>query len=260
MVQTLVNKVVSALSVTPACPRCKRVIPSDDINVGNDIAFCRVCNLSHQLSALTAGIAVDPDVDLSRPPAGAWFHRDGMGSVIGATHRSLGQAFGLLFFCLFWNGIVSVFVLLAAASTLQHLGISLPHWFPAPTSKGNFMPVGMTIFIWLFLTPFIAIGLAMVATFLSCLGGRTELRVQGSQAVLFSGIGPVGFRRRFAVSDVRVVRIEDKRWRDSDGDSRRKTQIVIEKISGKPITFGSMLTEERRRFVAGAARKELKAE
>jgi hypothetical protein len=214
------------------------------------------CNVSHRLSALTSGTVIDEDVDLSRPPAGAWFRRDGLGSIIGSTHRSIGQAFGLLCFCLFWNGIVSVFVLLAIASTLQHLGVPVPHWFPSPTSHGKFMALGMTIFLWLFLTPFIAIGLGMLATFLSCLGGRTELRIQGGEAVLFTGIGPLGFRKRFHTSDVKDVRIDDKRWRDSDGDSRRQTRIVIE-TNGKTINFGSMLTEERRRFLAGAIRKEL---
>ena len=252
----VLEKLVSALSVTPTCPRCQGVIPSEDVNVANDIAFCRTCNLSHRLSNLTLGTAIDENVDVSRPPVGTAFQRDGRGVVITATHRSLSQAFGLLLFCLFWNGIVSVFVLLAIASTLRHLGAPVPHFFPSPTSKGNFIPVGMTIFLWLFLTPFIAIGLGMFATFLSCLAGRTEVRVQGGECILFTGIGPLGFHKRFSTSEVRDVRLEDKRWRDSAGDSRRKAQIVIE-TNGKAITFGSMLTEERRQFVPAAVKKEL---
>jgi hypothetical protein len=55
------------------------------------------------------------------------------------------------------------------------------------------------------------------------------------------------------------VRIKDKRWRDSGGDSRRNTQIVLE-TDAKPIKFGSMLTEERRRFVASALNKQLLAD
>jgi hypothetical protein len=253
MIQVL-QKMVSALSVTPICPRCKGVIPSEDINVANDIAFCRNCDLSHSLSALTSGTIVDENVDVSRPPAGTWFQRDGNGVVIGATHRSISQAFGLLFFSLFWNGIVSVFVLLALASTLHHFGVPLPRWLPL--SKGNSIPVGMTIFLWLFLTPFIAIGFAVLMTLLSCLAGRTEVRIQGGEGVLFTGVGPVGFRKRFSTSEVRDVRIEDRRWRDSSGSSQRKSQIVIE-TERKPISLGSMLSEERRRFIAGALKKEL---
>jgi hypothetical protein len=116
--------------------------------------------------------------------------------------------------------------------------------------------VGLTLFLWVFLTPFIAVGLAMLGAFLSSLGGRTELRIEGREAVLFTGIGPLGFRKRFSPSEVRDVRIEDKRWRDSDGGSRRKAQIIIE-TNRKPIAFGSMLTQERRQFFAAAAKKEL---
>jgi hypothetical protein len=250
------DKIVSALSITPTCPQCKGVIPSEDINVASDIAFCRHCNLSHRLSDLTSGTTVDTDVDASRPPDGTWFQRDGRGTVIGASHRSLGQAFGLLLFTLFWNGIVSVFVLLALGSTLQHLGVSVPHWFPAPVMNGKSIPLGMTLFLWLFLTPFILIGLAMLGAFLSCLAGRTELQIQGNQCVLFTGIGALGWRKRFSTSDVKDVRIEDRRWRDNDGDARRNTQIVIE-TRDKPIKLGSMLNKERRGFIAGCLKKEL---
>jgi hypothetical protein len=253
----VLEKLVSALAVTPTCPRCKGVIPSEDVNVANDLAFCRQCNLSQRLSDLTLGTVVDEDVDASRPPDGTWFRRDGTGAVFGATHRSLGQAFTLLLFCLFWNGIVSVFVLGALGSTLQHLGFTIPHWFPPPTtSGGKLMSIGFTMFLWLFLAPFIAIGLGMVAALLSCLAGRTEIHIQGSQVVILSGIGSLGFRKRFSTSEVRDVRIEDRRWRDNDGDSRRNTKIVIE-TNSKPINFGSMLTDERRRFVAGCLKKEL---
>ena len=44
-----------------------------------------------------------------------------------------------------------------------------------------------------------------------------------------------------------------------DGDRRRKAYIVIETCEGKQLKFGSMLTEERRKFVAGALRKALPA-
>lgn len=252
----MADKLASALAVTPICPRCKSLIPSEDVNVGNDIAFCRRCNLAHSLAALASGVAVDENVDFSRPPAGTWFQRNGDGMIVGATHRSLGQAFTLLFISLFWNGIVSVFLVLAAASTLGHLGISLPAWLPGGLAKPAHMPLLFTIFLWVFLTPFIAVGAVLASTFLSCLAGRTELRVQGREGVLFTGIGPLGFSKRFATSEVKDVRIEDRRWRDSDGDSRRSTQIIID-TGLKPIKFGSMLTKERRQFLAGVVKKEL---
>jgi hypothetical protein len=253
--QTL-EKSVTAFSAAPICPSCKGVIPGEDINVASDVAYCRKCNLSHSLSALTYGTAVDESVDLSRPPAGAWFRREGSSVVAGATNRSLGNAFGLLFFMLFWNGIVSVFVAAATASTLRHLGVSLPGWVPASMAKQGAMPVPLNIFLWLFLTPFIAIGVFLIMSFFNCLAGRTEVLLQQGQGVLFTGVGPVGFRKRFAASEVSGVRIEDRQWHNNQGGSGRTSRIVIDTKSG-PLNFGSMLTYERRWFLAGALKKEL---
>src|SRR6476469_5804334 len=143
----LLEKLVSRFSVTPTCPACQGIIPSVDVNVANDIAFCRACNLSYRLSALTHGTAINEKIDVTRPPAGAQFRRDGGGTVITASHRSLGTAIGTLLLCLFWNGIVSVFVLVATAATLHNLGVVVPSWFPAPTMNGSTMSVGMTIFL-----------------------------------------------------------------------------------------------------------------
>jgi len=242
---------------TPRCPECRNVIVSDDVNVAADVAFCRSCNLAHKLSSLAAVVDLPTNLELHGPPPGAWFRTDATGTSIGATHRSLGAALGALAISLFWNGIVSIFVLLALSGTLHHLGIAVPDWFPAPRMNGGGMSVGMTIFLWLFLTPFIAIGTAMILAFLSSLFGRTELALQNGQAALYRGIGPFGYRRRFAMADVKDVRIEDRRWRDSDGDARRKTVIVIETRAGKLIKFGTQLTEDRRKFVAAATRKAL---
>lgn len=249
----LLDKVYSRLAVTPVCPKCHGVIASADVNVANDIAFCRNCNVSYSLSALSTGAIVDENVDVSRPPAGAWFNRMGPGLVTGATHRSPGQAFGLLFFCLFWNGIVSVFVGLAFAATLHHLGVAVPHWFP--NAKGTNLPVPMTIFLWLFLTPFIAIGALLLGTFLSCLAGRTEVNIEGGEGTIFTGIGALGSRKRFSVSSVKDVRIEQKTWQSNNGQQRR-AQIVID-ADPKPIYLGSMLNDSRRAFLAGVLKREL---
>ena len=157
----------ASVMVVPTCSRCGKAIPSEDVNVANDVAYCRVCNLSHKLSALTAGTELDTSIDLNRPPAGAWYTSDGAGSLIGATHRSIGTAIGALAFALFWNGIVSVFVLVALSGTARNLGISLPHWFPAPDMNGSPMGMGMTLFLWIFLTPFILVGLVMIGSMLA---------------------------------------------------------------------------------------------
>ena len=243
--------------MTPTCPKCQRIIPSADLNVANDVALCRACNSMHSLAELVHDAEVDSSIDLNRPPAGAWFRSTSFGANIGATYRSLGGALGLLAISLFWNGILSVFVFLVLGATLALLHIPPPGWFPDMKINKNEMGWGMTIFLWLFLTPFLLVGLAMVIGFFMSLGGRTEVTLQNGRGIIFTGIGPIGWRRRFTVDTVKKVRVEDKRWRDSDGDARRNREIVIELLSGKPIKFGSTLPEERMNFVAAALRKAL---
>ena len=51
--------------------------------------------------------------------------------------------------------------------------------------------------------------------------------------------------------------MDNQKWRDSDGDRRSKSQIVIETEDGKSIKFGSSLKEERMKFVAAAMREAL---
>lgn len=238
--------------ITPTCPKCNRVITGEDINVAKDIAYCRECNVSYSLTQLTHGAELASGVDLTRPPAGAWSRNDGSATVIGATHRSIGTAFGALFISLFWNGIVSVFVCLALGETLQHLH-KLPRSF-LNLEKGDQMPLGLVIFLWIFLIPFIFVGMMLITTLFSSLFGRTEVRIQNSEGVVLVGIGPIGWRRRFDAQAVKEVRVEDT----YAGNNGRKTNIVIETREGKLIKFGSMLRDERRKFVAAATSKALR--
>jgi hypothetical protein len=236
---------------TPICSKCRRTISPDDINVANDVAYCRDCNLTYRLSELAEDNEITATLDLHHPPPGAWFSSDGGGTVIGATNRSLGSAAGLLFFALFWNGIVSVFVCLALSGTLHVLDVPRPEWFPAPNLNDEEMGVGMMLFLWLFLTPFITIGVAVAAICLNCLFGRTEVRVSGTQGIVFTGIGPLGWRRRFDASQLKSVQIDGTR----SSKGQRTDYILMQMREGKQIKFGSQLSSERRQFFLGALRK-----
>ena len=239
----------------PKCPRCAKDIPADDVNVAKDVAFCRSCNLATTLSSLVSGNSLDPDVDLQQPPDGCWHRSTGFGAVVGASHRSLVTAFGLLAAALFWNGIVSVFVLLAIAATMHLLDIPVPDSFPAPKMNGKTMGTGMTIFLWIFLTPFITIGLMMIGGLISAIAGKTEVRVERGEVTVSTGIGPIAWNRRFMASDLKEIRIEDRPSRASDGDNQTKTHVVAELISGRLIKFGSSLRENRLMFLAAGADK-----
>ena len=241
-----------------ACPKCQRPIPEADVNVGTDVAFCRACQIPHSLARLVQAGELAA-VDLGRLPAGVWRRRDGQGWILGASSRSWSMALGALAFGLFWNGIVSVFVLIVVASTLSHLGVPLPDWFPAPEMNGEPMGVGMTIFLWIFLTPFIAVGLGMVAAFLAGVAGKTEIQIRRGRGSVFTGVGVLGLRQRFNPESVVEVRLESRGRRDWEGDPNARVQIVVEEAGGRRIRFGSSLPEERRRLLAAALHHELNA-
>ncbi len=243
----------------PNCPDCRQIIPADEINVAKDLAYCRSCNAAHSLSGLIeSSHDLGPKLDLERPPSGAWYRRDPLaGVIIGATHRTWGAAAGYLAIALLGNGIVSVFVLIALSGTLRHLGVVLPGWFPAPKMDGEDIGVGELIFLWIFLTPFIVVGTGMILGFLSSIIGRTEVRVLGTTGRAFVGVGPLGWSRRFPISAVKAVVVSSKDWRDSEGAVQNKTQIEVQLSDGESVKFGSMLSDSRQRFLAGALRKDL---
>ena len=51
------------------------------------------------------------------------------------------------------------------------------------------------------------------------------------------------------------MRLQSKRWRDSDGDARNREDILLETLEGKEIRFGSGLPAERRKFLASALKQ-----
>ena len=244
---------MTAIMPAPTCTKCRRVIPPDDINVAKDVAYCRDCNISYRLSDLTYDNDIGASVNLNDPPKGAWYRSDGGGTVIGATNRSAGAALVMVFFALYWNGIVSVFVVLALTSTLHLLHVPLPVWFPAPKMNNSTMGPGETAFLWLFLTPFITVGLFVTGACLSGLFGKTEARIENTQGKLFTGVGALGWKRTFDPSQVRDVRINQSR----NNQGKDMFVIVIETREGKQLKLGSLLTNERQQFVLGALRKTL---
>ena len=194
--------------ITPKCPQCSRILPVEDVNVGNDVAFCRSCNVAHALSDMVHEEDITSGVNFNDPPRGISYDAGYNRLELTASQRSIGGALGTLFISLFWNGIVSIFVLLALSSTLSLGGVPTPAWFPAPEMNDSDMGWGMTIFLWLFLTPFILIGLAMISAFFMCLGGRTVVKIDGEDGKIFSGVGPIGWTKHFTRSEVTDVRID----------------------------------------------------
>jgi len=197
---------------------------------------------------------MEDGVDLGNPPSGVYQRNDGISTVISASQRSLGAALALLAMSLFWNGILSTFLLVASAATLKNMGMVVPPWFPAPVMNGKLMDVGTTLFLWIFLTPFILIGTGMIVGVLVSLAGRTEVEIGRTEASVFTGVGAIGYRRRFDPGNVTDVRFVQTSWQ-VNGQAR--TCIIIGTKDGRQIKCGSMLSDVRRKFLAASLRKLL---
>lgn len=242
----------------PICPSCQNEIASDDINVAQNVAYCRYCqqvssltdyveqveqNLATANSATNSRLdAVDP----SAPPKGAYYKNTGIEYIVGTSNRDLRIAGFMLFFTGFWNTIVSIFVFGIIASWVQYFGGNLPAWFPSAASIGG-SNLGMTIFLTIFMLPFIAVGLITLSVFLTSIAGKLEIRIRGAEGVVFTGIGFIGWKKRFDASSVKSVTIETA---DSTTNGKADKQIVIE-TQDDEIKTGLSLNKIRRRWIAG---------
>lgn len=237
-------------SNTPSCPQCREPIPPADISIAKGVAYCRGCNLLHDLADLFQDSELDFAPELTNPPAGTWLREDESGAIVGASHRSLKNALGILLATLFWNGLVSLFVMVALQGTLLQAGYEPPKWFWAQVSNP---PEGLAILgLWLFLTPFLVIGTMMIGAFFSALFGRTEIRLQGREAFAFVGIGPIGLRRHFDPATVRSVK------RVTNPENPQERPIVITHANGQSIKLPAMMPEARQRYLGAVLRRLLR--
>lgn len=221
------------------CPACSAALPAEQINVAQGIAFCGSCGKLSRLDEVL--LHADFDRHLQRVPDGCSIIDDGRTIHVRASLRSIGGALGMLAIALFWNGIVSVFVLLAIAGLWFNLVGPLPAGLPDPEMNGEPMSLGMTIFLCIFLIPFITVGAGMIGMMLMYLRGRIDIRIDDEKGTIRTGIGLVGWTRRFDPKAVTKVTIGETSWQEND---RHKPLIRID--ADDTIKFGSSLTEVRR--------------
>jgi hypothetical protein len=213
------------------------------MNVTEGVGLCRACGT---LARLRDVISI-PQIPDGPPPAGCTLDDTGADVRVRASTRSVGTFAGALFFCLFWNGVVSVFVLVATAGVIQNLAGTVPSWFPAPVMNGSPMGWGITIFLWIFLIPFITVGVVMLGVVATAAAGVVEVRWRGGEGVVRRAVGPFAWTTRFDALAVRRIAIgETKKMQEGEA----KPLIVLE--ADRTIRFGSMLTPERLAWMAGA--------
>ena len=234
------------------CPRCDAEIYASDINIKEGVALCPACSTLSRLSELRDS-DVSVDQVLHEPPHGCLLETSGDAVVATASARSIGTFLGCTAVALFWNGIVSVFVMIALAGLYTNLIGPLPDWFPAPPMNqgkpemnGEPMGLGMTLFMCLFLTPFVAIGASMIWAAILSLFGKVEVVIDEHDSFVGIGVGFVRWKRRFDPRQTQSVEIHEQHSRSSD---HNRTTLSIELIADRTIRFGSMLPRGRKQWL-----------
>lgn len=223
------------------CPECGEQIRPASINIAEGVALCLSCGQLSRLSDVASDSRPAAEV-LNNPPSGCSLVESNHGIVVTASLRSISQAFGLGCMALFWNGIVSVFALIALSGLYTNLIGPLPVWFPAPNDPG--MTLGMTLFLCIFLIPFVAVGSGMLAGLLMCVIGKVKVQIGDEEAKVSTGIGPLVWTRRFDPTNVRRVTGGRTSWEIND---QKRELIEIE--ADNRVQFGSMLESDRREWM-----------
>ena len=224
------------------CPECDAAIDKEAINITEGVALCSTCGALTRLGEL---VFRDRSIEelLKNPPANCSLEEQVGHCVATVSTRSIGGFLMWLCISLFWNGIVSVFAVLALGGLWANLVGPLPNWFPAvenghPQMNEHPISLGETLFLCLFLTPFVLVGTGMIFTAAMNLWGKVEVVIDQFDSYVTSGVGPFKLKRRFVSSEVTSVSLGLTRW---TSDDRRKPIIIID--SNRQIRFGSILTE-----------------
>jgi len=228
------NPFVQAHDPEGDCPSCGKAIGQDDISVAADVALCRSCGARHRFSELVHGLA-HFKLDVNNPPAGATYEQSIEGDRISATTRSA-IAFFLVPFVLVWS--------VTSVGTI----------YGRQVANGEFS-VAQSLFGIPFLLGAVVVGsMAAMHAF-----GRVTVTRSGGSGTVFTGVGSIGWTRRFSWTDVRAIR----EYNSPHGSRGRRpaTLIEIELATGsaepKHLRFGSLLSDNRRRFIIGVMRSFL---
>jgi hypothetical protein len=239
-----------------ACP-CGQQIPIADINVAEGVALCRGCGKLSRLIDLATPqeeVAASEAANIT-PPIGCRIEDHGTEVTLVASTRSLTSGVFFLVFAIFWNSLVSVFVAGAIANLWAYFVGPVPPWFPAPKINGptSNSSLGGLLFMCLFLTPFVLVGLGVAMAALFSLFGRHEVRLRDTQGTVFTGVGPIGWRRKFDASAVKAVKFVDS---SVETNGKRGRLIAIE-CTSSVLRFGTALDDPRRVWLGGALKAVL---
>lgn len=232
------------------CPKCDAPLPAESINIQEGVALCAACGSLSRLREIAEQTRPVSEI-LAHPPRGCTIEEGDGEFYVEASLRSVGGFLGALVFCLFWNGIVSVFVLIAISGLYRNLIGPLPAWFPAPKMDGG-DSLGMSLFLCVFLIPFVTVGAVMIGAVLTAGFGEIHAVIREEIVLIRTGIGRLAWTKRFDPQQYRQLTITTTGWQKNNQPNE-----AIEIIADETVQFGSMLTPERRQWMAAALKEML---
>ena len=102
----------------------------------------------------------------------------------------------------------------------------------------------------LFGLPFLLGSCFLVPTALMTCFGKVEVRVEGRTGTVFTGVGPLGWRRKFRWDAVTEVKFGEASWRQNYKAVR---QMFI--VAERTLKFGSGINEARQDFICAALKR-----
>ena len=241
------------------CPGCDEPLPADCLNIKEGVALCPGCQNLIRLSEVNFSDRSIEEI-VKKPARGCSIDETSQGVVITASLRSIGAFIACAAFALIWNSIVSIFLLLTAAGLYSNLIGPLPVWFPAPglvdgkpQINGGPMGLSETLFLCVFLTPFVIVGIGTACGALVSLIGKVEVVIDEHNSFVATGFGIMKWRTRFDPHQIREVKFTTSDCQ-SEGDSSRSIEITADRT----VKFGSSLPPERKKWMWAALKSLLR--
>ena len=213
------------------CPACGEPVLPANWNVATDVAICAKCaeafSISEELEASPSPLGFD----IQSPPRGAWYEDTFTGWRAGATTRSALALFLVPFMCV-WPGF------------------SLGGIYGMQIAKGEF-DLGLSLFGIPFLLGTLLFGSFAVMS----ICGKLVIAVDGSEGRVFTGVGPLGWSRRFDWTTITAV---DEVYSARSGNGNSGMQIAL--VGQSRLLFGSLLSDSRRYYILQVLRSKLRGD
>lgn len=219
------------------CRSCGETVPADDINLDKMLAKCRDCHAVFDFSDQVEGA---PAKKRSRAeialPKGLTV--EDLGNDLKIT-RKWGRSLGCFFFvfALFWNSVVSVFVVGAITGSMKGEG-------------AGFLPI--------FLIPFVLVGLGTGYAALGLLLNRTVIGLEGGRLSVRSGPIPWPGNKDVETTSIeQLFCIEYESYRQNNVPQYRFAVHAVTREGGKMKLITGMEQAEQALYLEQLLEKHL---